>query len=134
MTEQELEEHARVNAPAIIAKREYKGPPVPPLKPEKGKKTILKKATGFSTFTHTEILDTEISDGLQAIIGAFFKKCGMTGTFKFLEWLGFPVPDLEGKEQILKDFPTRRPESNRSSEVLKLIPGILKLEEILQYK
>ena len=132
MKKEDLENHVRITAPALRATKPEISKSMKP--PVKSKLPVINRIL-FSSFTHTEISDIEIAQGLCALIGAFFKTSGMVGTFKLLEWLGFPIPDLDGKQALLNGWPVlnKRPR-NCSAEVQSLIPRLEILEEMIEYK
>ncbi len=138
MKKDELEKFVLENAPLLRSKEAERNQTEPkqPLNKAKGPaKKPSPNPIRFSSYTHTEVSDVEIALGLCALLAAFFKSSGMPGTFKLMEWLGFPMPDLEGNEHVFSGWSETIPrQPNRSPQVLNMIPGVDKLEETIQYK
>jgi hypothetical protein len=57
-----------------------------------------------ATFTHCQLADFDIANGLNAIVGAFFNQSGPAGAYKALEWLEFKAPDAKGEGRFVNEL------------------------------
>jgi len=143
MTYVALDNYVRVNAPKFMRIR-----PDPPLPAGDSSKSQSSKRvkpkpplTGgiYSSYTHTEVSDMEIAQGLCALVGAFFIKCGTSGSLKVLDWLEFRIPDINGEEQNIATsnhlIPVETPveQAPYLPHIIRLLPHASELENKLGY-